>query len=346
MVDFGGWDMPVEYSGIVREHSAVRSGVGLFDVSHMGEIVIRGPQSVDLIDSLCSNRAASLRDGQAQYSGLLNPKGGFVDDLLVHRIASDHYFLCVNAANQEVDYRWFCENNRFDAEVEFASDRFAQIAIQGPRAVDVASRLTDLDLAGMRYYWFALGDFAGVPSMVARTGYTGEDGFEVYLPPSEAERTWHALLEAGANESIVPCGLGARNTLRLEAAMSLYGHEIDADTTPYEAGLGWIVKLGKPDFCGRETLVRQKADGVSRKIAGFVMTARGIARDGYRVLADRGPVGRVTSASPAPHLGKNIGLCMLPVQYCRTGQPIAIEIRGRSVAAEVVSIPFYRRERH
>ncbi len=346
MVDFGGWDMPVEYSGIVGEHNAVRSGVGLFDVSHMGELEIRGPQSTDLIDSLCSNRAAGLRDGQVQYSGLLNPDGGFVDDLLVHRVAADHYFLCVNAANQLADYDWFCQNNRFDADVDFASDRYAQLAIQGPRALDVASRLTDLDLAGMRYYWFAHGEFAGVSSIVARTGYTGEDGFEIYLPPSEAERTWHAVLEAGDRESIRPCGLGARNTLRLEAAMSLYGHEIDAETTPYEAGLGWIVKLSKPEFCGRETLARQKAGGVTRRIAGFVMTARGIARDGYPVLVDSRVVGRVTSASPAPHIGRNIGLCMLPVQYCRTGQPIAIEIRGREVGAEIVTIPFYRRERH
>ncbi len=345
MVDFGGWDMPVEYSGIVREHNAVRSGVGLFDVSHMGEIEIRGPQSVDLIDSVCSNRAASLRDGQVQYSGLLNPTGGFVDDLLVHRIAADHYFLCVNASNQLTDYRWFCQNNHFDADVHFASDRYAQLAIQGPHALRVMSRLTNLDLAGMRYYWFAHGDFAGVSSIVARTGYTGEDGFEVYLPPSEAERTWHAVLEAGVDEAILPCGLGARNTLRLEAAMSLYGHEIDAETTPYEAGLGWIVKLSKPSFCGRSALVRQQADGVSSKIAGFVVTERGIARDGYPVLVDGRPVGRVTSASPAPYVGKNIGLCRLPIQYCHSGRRVAIEIRGREVAAQIVETPFYRRER-
>lgn len=346
MVAFGGWDMPVQYSGIVREHKAVRTGVGLFDISHMGEIEVRGPQSVDLIDSICSNRAASLRDGQAQYSGLLNPGGGFVDDLLVHRLAADRYFLCVNAANQEADFRWFCANNRFEAEVEFASDRYAQLAIQGPMALTVASRLTDLDLAAMRYYWFAHGDFAGAPSMVARTGYTGEDGFEVYLPPSSAERAWHAILDAGAPESILPCGLGARNTLRLEAAMSLYGHEIDAQTTPYEAGLGWIVKLAKARFCGRDALARQKAEGVARKIAGFQMTARGIARDGYRVMAGGEAIGHVTSASPAPHLGKNIGLCMLPVGYCGIGQPIAIEIRGRNVAAKIVPTPFYRRKRH
>lgn len=346
MVDFGGWDMPVEYGGIVAEHKAVRTGVGLFDVSHMGEIEVRGPQSVDLIDSLCSNRAASLRDGQAQYSGLLNPRGGFVDDLLVHRIASDHYFLCVNAANQEGDFEWIRDNNAFDAEVDFASERYAQLAVQGPLSMTVAARLTDLDLEGMRYYWFAHGDFAGIPAMVARTGYTGEDGFEVYLPPAAAEQAWQAILDAGSGESIQPCGLGARNTLRLEAAMSLYGHEIDANTTPYEAGLGWIVKLSKPGFCGREELARQRAEGIKQKIAGFEMRGRGIARDGYHVLIAGEPVGRVTSASPAPYLGKNIGLCMLPIEYCRSGQLIEIEIRSRAVPAEIVPLPFYKRQRN
>ena len=345
MIEFGGWDMPVLYGGIVAEHKAVRTGVGVFDVSHMGEIEIRGPQSVDLIDSVCSNRAAALRDGQAQYSGLLNHEGGFVDDLLVHRVASDHFFLCVNASNQEKDFDWFVENNSFDAEVTFASPSYDQLAIQGPKALVVASRLTDLDLASMRYYWFARGEFAGVPATVARTGYTGEDGFEVYIPPTETEHVWNAVLEAGERDSILPCGLGARNTLRLEAAMSLYGHEIDDRTTPYEAGLGWIVKLAKPAFLGRSALVRQKAEGVRRKIAGFEMTGRGIARDGYRVIVGGADIGEVTSASPAPFLGKNIGLCMLPLRYSRPGQPIEIEIRSRRVAAQTVPIPFYRRAR-
>lgn len=343
MVDFGGWDMPVEYAGIVAEHQAVRTAVGLFDVSHMGELEIRGPQSVDLIDSLCSNRAANLKDGQAQYSGLLNPDGGFVDDLLVHRIAADRYLLCVNAANQEADYAWMRGNNPFEAEVAFASRDYAQLAIQGPKALEVASRLTELDLARMRYYWFARGTFAGVEAIVARTGYTGEDGFEVYLAPDRAEPTWRAILEAGREAGIQPCGLGARNTLRLEAAMSLYGHEIDMRTTPYEAGLGWIVKLSKPNFCGRDVLARQQREGVDRKVAGFAMTGRGIARDGYRVRVGGSDCGHVTSASPAPFLERNIGLCNLPVEHCRPGQAIEIEIRGRPVAAEIVPTPFYKR---
>ena len=345
MIDFGGWEMPVLYSGIVAEHKAVRTGVGVFDVSHMGEIEIRGPQSVDLIDSVCSNRAAVLRDGQAQYSGLLNGRGGFVDDLLVHRIAPEHFFLCVNASNQEKDFDWFVENNSFDAEVAFVSDSYDQLAIQGPKALAVADRLTNLDLASMRYYWFALGEFAGIPAIIARTGYTGEDGFEVYVPPAESERVWKAVLKAGEEHAILPCGLGARNTLRLEAAMSLYGHEIDERTTPFEAGLGWIVKLAKPAFLGRSELLRQKSEGIRRKVAGFEMRGRGIARDGYRVLVDGTDVGHVTSASPAPFLGKSIGLCMLPVEYSRPGQPIEIEIRGRGVAAETVPIPFYKRAR-
>ncbi len=345
MVDFGGWHMPVEYDGIVAEHNAVRSSVGLFDVSHMGEIVIRGPQSVDLIDSLCSNRAADLQDGQAQYSGLLNPQGGFVDDLLVHRIASDHYFLCVNAANQEGDFAWIRDHNSFDAEVTFASADYAQLAIQGPRALGTASKLTGLDLAAMRYYWFESGEFAEVPALVARTGYTGEDGFEVYVAPGEAVAVWRAILDAGAEYSIRPCGLGARNTLRLEAAMSLYGHEIDATVTPYEAGLGWIVKLDKPAFCGRDVLAEQKQRGVSRKLVGFEMTGRGIARDGYGVLVEGAELGHVTSASPAPWLGKNIGLCMLPVEHARPGREIDIAIRGRAVGAKTVRTPFYKRTR-
>jgi aminomethyltransferase len=345
MVDFGGWDMPVEYSGIIAEHLAVRRGVGVFDVSHMGEIEIRGPQALPLIESVTSNAAASLKDGQAQYSGLLYPNGGFVDDILVHRIASDHYFLCVNASNQRKDYDWIVSQNHFDAEVEFASEKYVQIAIQGPRGLATLSRLTQTDLASIRYYWFTRGEVSGAPAIIARTGYTGEDGFEIYVPPQEGERIWNEVLEAGNDDGILPCGLGARNTLRLEAAMSLYGHEINESITPYEANLGWIVKLDKGDFLGRDALVQQKKEGVKRRIAGFEMRGRGIGRDGYRVFAGGQDRGWVTSGSPSPLLQKNIGLCMLPVADAAEGRPVEIQIRERRVEAETVPTPFYQRKK-
>lgn len=344
MVDFGGWEMPVEYSGVIAEHLAVRNGVGLFDVSHMGEIEIRGAQAVDLIDSLCSNRTSALRDGQAHYSALLYPNGGFVDDLLVHRFSADHYFLCVNASNQDKDFEWIRDHNRFDAEVKMVSADYVQLAIQGPKAGDVAAALTPADLSQVRYYRFIRHEFAGVSAIVARTGYTGEDGFEVYFAPSEGERVWSAILAAGEKYGILPCGLGARNTLRTEASMSLYGHEINHEITPYEAGLGWIVKLGKPLFTGRDVLAAQKNEGVKRRVVGFEMKGRGIARDGYRVHIDGADAGWVTSGSPAPALGKNIGMCMLPVEFTKVGQPVAIAVRNRMVEAEIVPTPFYSRK--
>ncbi len=345
MVDFGGWDMPVQYAGLVAEHQAVRSSVGLFDVSHMGQIEIRGPQALDLVEIVTSNRVASLANGQAQYSGLLNERGGFIDDILVHRVNDQRYFLCVNATNQEKDDAWIREHNRFDCEVDYASDRYALLAIQGPQALATAQKLTETDLSAVRYYWFVETLFAGAPAIVARTGYTGEDGFEAYLPAEQAEPVWKAILEAGAELDIQPCGLGARNTLRLEAAMSLHGHEIGEDVTPLEANLGRFVKLDKGDFVGRDALVRQKEEGVARKIRGFEMKARGIGRDDYPVLAAGEPVGRVTSGGPAPSLGKNIGLAMLSVERCGIGEKIEIEVRSRPVEAEVVKTPFYRRKK-
>src|SRR3954453_24186894 len=278
MVDFGGWDMPVQYSGIIDEHNAVRTGVGVFDVSHMGEIEVRGPEAAKLTDYVTTNAVAKLKLGQAHYSGLLYDHGGFVDDILVHKVADDHYFLCVNASNQEKDFEHIRSQNRFDAEVEFSSERYAQIAVQGPRAKDTLQKLTATDLSGIKYYWFADGQVCGVPGRIAHTGYTGEDGFEVYVEPGEAARVWNELLQAGAQFGIKPRGLGARNTLRLEAKMALYGHEIDAPISPLEADLGWIVKLQKGAFVGRDVLLKQKEAGVSRKLVGFEMRARGIAR--------------------------------------------------------------------
>ncbi len=345
MVDFGGWDMPVEYSGIIDEHMAVRTRAGLFDVSHMGEIEVRGPQALQLVDFVTPNAASQLQDNQAQYSALLYPQGTFVDDVLVHRMAADHYFLCVNASNQRKDFEWMVSNNRFDAKIDYASEKYAQLAVQGPQALATLQKLTSTDLTAIRYYWFTRGKVSGVPAIIARTGYTGEDGFETYVPPEEAERIWNAVLEAGREYDTRPCGLGARNTLRLEAKMALYSHEIDASTTPYEAGLGWIVKLDKGDFIGRDALVKQKQKGVTRKLAGFEMRGRGIAREGYIVRLDGSPAGFVTSGSPAPFLKKNIGMCYLPADRSKVGEAIEVEVRNQPVAAEVVPTPFYSRKR-
>ncbi len=343
MVDFGGWEMPVQYSGIIEEHHAVRRAVGLFDVSHMGEIDIRGPEAVRLVDFLTTNAAGRLKTGQIQYSGLLYEHGGFVDDILVHRVTDDHYFLCVNASNQEKDYAHIRAANRFDAEVEFSSPRYAQLAVQGPRGKDTLQKLTPVDLASIRYYWFTDGVVSGAPARIARTGYTGEDGYEIYVDPGEAERLWREILEAGREFGIKPCGLGARNTLRLEAKMALYGHEIDASITPWEADLGWIVKLDKGEFLGRQKLLRQKEEGVRRKLAGFEMRGREIAREGYEVLVDGTPAGWVTSGSRSPTLNKNIGLCYVPVQHAGTGRAIQVLVRNQPADAIIVETPFYKR---
>jgi aminomethyltransferase len=343
MVDFGGWDMPVQYSGLVDEHHTVRRAVGLFDVSHMGEIEIRGPEAAKLTDYATTNAVAKLQTGQAQYSGLLYDHGGFVDDILVHKVADDHYFICVNASNQDKDFTHICEINEFEAEVEFASDRYAQIAVQGPRALETLRKLTPVDIAAIRYYWFQDGEVAGIPARIARTGYTGEDGYELYVAPEHAAMIWRKLLDAGEEFGIKPCGLGCRNTLRLESKMALYGHEIHASITPFEADLAWIVKLDKGEFVGRDALLKQKQAGIRRKLAGFEMRGRGIGRDGYEVRIEGAPAGWVTSGSPSPTLNKNIGLCYLPVEQTHTGRTIEIIIRNQPVEAETVPTPFYKR---
>jgi len=343
MVDFGGWDMPVQYSGILEEHAAVRNSVGLFDVSHMGEIEVRGPEALQLVNYASSNNAAKLQVGQAQYSGLLYDHGGFVDDILVHKVDEDHYFICVNASNQEKDYDYISTVNLMKATVEFASDRYAQIAVQGPKALSTIQKLTKTPLETIRYYWFLDAEVNEVPARVARTGYTGEDGFELYVAPERAESTWDALLDAGAEFGIRPCGLGARNTLRLEAKMALYGHEIDATISPLEADLAWIVKFDKPDFIGKTALEKQKAEGIPRKLVGFEMKARGIGRDGYEVMDNGRPVGWVTSGGPAPSLGRNIGLCYVPTEIAQPGRHININIRNQPVEAQIVPTPFYKR---
>jgi aminomethyltransferase len=343
MVDFGGWDMPVQYSGIIDEHNTVRRAVGMFDVSHMGEIEIRGPEAFALIDYLTPNAVSKLKDGQAQYSALLYEHGGFVDDILVHKVADQHYFLCVNASNQEKDYAHICEHNRFQAEVEFASEKYALLAVQGPHAPATVQKLTSTDLTPVKYYHFVDGAVCGVPARIARTGYTGELGFELYVASGEAARVWNAVLEAGAEFGIKPAGLGARNTLRLEAAMALYGHEITASITPLEAGLGRIVKFEKGHFLGRKALLEQQERGVQRLLTGFEMTGRGIGRDGYEIMIDGAPAGWVTSGGPSPTLSKNIGMCYVPVAHAQPGRSIQIMIRNQPVEAVTRPMPFYKR---
>jgi aminomethyltransferase len=343
MVDFGGWDMPVQYSGILEEHNAVRTAAGMFDVSHMGEIEIRGPEALNLVNYVSCNDASRLSVGQAQYSGLLYDHGGFVDDILVHKVDDDHFFLCVNASNQEKDFDHITMMNRMKATVEYASERYAQIAVQGPKAIDIVQKLTRTPLQPIKYYHFVDGEIDDVWARIARSGYTGEDGFEIYIAPERAEAIWDKLMDAGQEFGLRACGLGARNTLRLEAKMALYGHEIGPSITPYEADLAWIVKLDKLDFLGKSALQKQKAEGSRRTLAGFEMIGRGIARDGYEVRIEDQPVGWVTSGGPSPTLNKNIGLCILPFDRARQGGAIQIMVRNQPVDAKLVPTPFYKR---
>jgi len=345
MVDFGGWDMPLEYSGILAEHEAVRTRAGIFDVSHMGEIEIRGPRALELVQQVTCNNAAALKDGQAQYSGLMTDAGTFVDDLLVHRISPTHYFLCVNAGNQVGDFEHIDAHNNAIASVENNGGRYSLLAIQGPKAAALLQRFTPVNLDAIQYYHFTFGEVNEVHCMIARTGYTGEDGFEIYFAPQHAERIWDDLIEAGSIEGIIPCGLGARNTLRLEAGMCLYGHEIDEGTTPWEAGLGWICKPEKGEFLGRDLLVQQKAKGIERKLVGFEMLEKRIGRDGYPVEVNGKEVGKVTSGGPAPFLKKNIGMAYVPTALAKEGQEIEVVVRGTKAAARVVKLPFYNRKK-
>lgn len=353
MVDFGGWDMPVQYpAGTIEEHLRTRSHAGLFDVSHMGEIDVRGANAIALVNYLTSNDASKLSDGQAQYSALTTPEGTVVDDLLVYRFAVDHLLLVVNAGTTEKDWDWITSHRRdeIDGAVELknVSSDYCQLAIQGPDAIGILGKLTELPLADIKYYHFTEGRVDGVPAIVSRTGYTGEDGFEVYAAPDKAEQIWIKILDAGnfgTDTGVIPCGLAARNTLRLEAGMALYGHEIDETTTLLEANLGWITKLNKGDFVGRDALAKQKEDGVRRRLIGFEVTERGIARDGQDVVINGQRLGKVTSGSPAPYLKKNIGMAYVPTESANEGQQIQIDVRGRLVGAQIVKTPFYKRER-
>jgi aminomethyltransferase len=349
MVDFGGWDMPVEYSGLIAEHMAVRTGVGLFDVSHMGDIQLRGPGSLDAVQHISMNDAARLQVGQAQYSALLYPQGTFVDDVIVHKFSPNDYLLVINAGTREKDYNWVRTQARgFDCHVSDYSDYYTQLAIQGPKAEATLQRLTNVDLSQVKFYWFTWGTVCGLPNtLIARTGYTGEDGFEIYIPSDvpTSERVWNEVIEAGREFGIVPCGLGARNTLRLEAALSLYGHEISDTLNVWEAGLDRFCKLEKGTFLGSDALEQvQAAGGPQKRLVGLEMIERGIARDGYRVLSREGEaIGFVTSGSPAPFLKKNIALAYVPRELTAPDTEVAVEIRNCPVKAKVVPIPFYRK---
>ncbi len=351
MVDFGGWDMPVQYpAGVIEEHMRTRTASGLFDVSHMGEIWVEGPNAIAFVNRLTTNDVDALVDGQAHYSALTNENGGVVDDLLVYRFGPEKLLLVVNAGTTDKDWEWISSKRTGDDAVDLrnASAEYCQIAVQGPDALGIVGSLTNSDIGSIKYYHFIEGQFNGVDAIISRTGYTGEDGFEVYAAADTADTLWNKILDAGrygSPDGILPCGLAARNTLRLESAMSLYGHELGDDITPLEAGLGWIVKLKKGEFIGSDVLAKQKEEGLKRKIAGFEMSEPGIARDGYDVYVDDEKVGSVTSGSPAPFLKKNIGLAFLPPEFANVGQEIRIDVRGKHLKAQIVSTPFYKRQK-
>lgn len=354
MVDFGGWDMPVEYpcpgGGLIAEHMAVRTGVGLFDVSHMGEIQFRGQGSLAAVQHITMNDASKLADGQAHYSALLTPQGTFVDDILVHRLGANDYLLVVNAGTTDTDFAWIRKHVAGIPGIHVSnySSYYSQLAVQGPRALETLQKLTKTDLAAIKNYWFTWGTVASIPNvLIARTGYSGEDGFEVYIPSDEPTtvKMWNALLEAGQEFGIRPCGLGARNTLRLEAGMSLYGHEISEEINVFEAGLTRWLKLDKGNFLGRDALMAvQEQGGPKRKIVGLEMVERGIARDGYSVLSLNGDnIGAITSGSPAPFLKTNIAMALLPAEVATSGSDVLVDVRGNRVRAKQVPLPFYKR---
>jgi aminomethyltransferase len=353
MVEFNGWDMPVEYPasigcGIVNEHVAVRNGVGIFDVSHMGDIRLAGREALAAVQHISMNDASRLAIGQAQYSALLYPQGTFVDDVIVHRLGEDEYLLVINAGTREKDFNWVRDNTRqFDCVLEHLSDDFTQIAIQGPKAVNVLQKLTDADLTAVKFYWVTRGTVCGIKNiLMGRTGYTAEDGFEIYIPSDErtSARVWFEIIQAGKEFGLLSCGLGARNTLRLEGALSLYGHEISDTINVWEARLDRFCKMEKPDFIGRAALEQAKAAGVKKTLVGLEMIDRGIARDGYKVQDETGSeIGYVTSGSPAPFLKKNIALAYVPPAQSAVGTTVKVEIRGQGVKAQVIPTPFYKR---
>jgi aminomethyltransferase len=345
MIEFFGWEMPVEYSGIIEEHLAVRNQAGLFDVSHMGEILVSGPKALDFVQHLTPNNAARTNPTKAQYTALTTPQGTFVDDMLVYNLDETTYLLVVNAANTDKDFAWVdSHKSAFDVQVQNLSDDYSQLAIQGRAAQDILKKLTSLPLEDMGSFEVAHGEVVGIPAMVSRTGYTGEDGFEIYTTSKTPGIIWDALIEAGDDSGLKPVGLGARDTLRLEACLMLYGNDIDDTTTALEAGLRWLVKFKKGDFLGREALLKQKEEGLQRKLSGFELIGRGIARPHYPVYIGEEKVSEVTSGTFSPYLKKSIGLTYLPVENTEEGTEFDIEVRGKRVAARVVPLPFYKRD--
>jgi len=343
MIEFGGWEMPVQFSGILAEHQAVRSKAGLFDLSHMGEIEVSGPGALEVCQELLITDVARVQVGQAQYSVLCYPDGGIIDDIIVYRLAEEHYFLCVNAANIEKDFSWLTDHNRGRATMIDRSDEYALIAVQGPLAGTLLQRLTTLDLTKIRRYWSVQGEVAGVPVLIARTGYTGEDGFELFVAAQRGGEVWSACLDVGSTEGLLPIGLGARDTLRLEAGYLLYGNDIDAQTTPLEAGLQRLIKFDKSIFVGREALLQQQATGIAKQLVGLIMDAPGVPRHGYGLWTKEQVVGAVTSGTQSPTLGVGIAMGYVPPAYVAVGTPLTVDIRGRRVPAHVVARPFYRR---
>jgi aminomethyltransferase len=347
MVPYAGWDMPVEYSGITAEHMAVRTRAGLFDVSHMGQIEVAGKNAAAAVDRVICSDASALKVGQTKYSGLLTPDGTFVDDVLVYRMAPSHFMFVANASNVKKDFAWISEQIKVvgDAAAVDSSSRYALLALQGPASRDVLQPLTGVDLSEIRPYWFANGEVASARATISRTGYSGEDGFEIFVPPNMADKVWQAVLESGRSADVIPCGLGARDTLRLEAAMRLYGNDIDESTTVLEAGLDWTIAWHKNDFIGRDQLVAQRGKGVARTLVGLEMIDRGIARHGYQLVQGDRSIGVVTSGTQTPFLRKAVAMAYAPTELAAPGTEVDVDIRGRASKARVVTLPFYRRER-
>jgi len=344
MVEFCGWEMPIEYMGIMGEHLAVRTKAGLFDVSHMGEIMVSGNQALDFVQHLTPNNAARLAVGKAQYTVLTTPEGTFVDDMLVYCLGEKDYLLVVNASNTDKDFAWIDGHKEgFDVSVTNMSDAYSQLALQGPKAGEILEPLTDVDLEEMKTFAFAMGKVAGEEALISRTGYTGEDGYEIYTLSQNPDRIWDAVMDQGKSFGILPIGLGARDTLRLESMLMLYGNDIDETTTVLEAGLSWVIKFKKGDFLGRDTLLQQKEEGLKRRLIGFELVGRGIARPHYPVYIGDDKVGEVNSGTFVPFLKKSIGTTYLPIEQTEIGTEFDIEIRGKRIRAKVVPTPFYKR---